>query len=229
MELRHDTSEFIEWDVRNWSAALEFWKAKSSKNLAGCSALEIGSDYGGLSLWLASEGAEVVCSDINGPKPEARAKHIAAGYADQISYASVDVQNIPFSEKFDVVVMKSVLGIVGDPCTKETQSRAISEIYKSLKPGGELFFAENLAASRLHRYLRGKYVEWGSIWRYPSVKEMLAFLGDFTRVDYTCFGFAGTFGRSERQRDLLGMADRMIIDHIVPTDWKYIMAGVAVK
>ena len=83
MDLGHDISEFIEWDVRNWSAALEFWKANSSINLAGCSALEIGSDYGGLSLWLASEGANVICSDVNGPKPEARTKHLAAGYSRQ--------------------------------------------------------------------------------------------------------------------------------------------------
>lgn len=229
MDLRHDISEFIEWDVRNWSAALEFWKANSSKNLAECSALEIGSDYGGLSLWLASEGADVICSDVNGPKPEARTKHLAAGYSKQITYASIDALNIPYTEQFDVVVMKSVLGIVGNPCTKESQARAISEIYKCLKPGGELYFAENLSASRLHRYLRGKYVKWGSKWRYPAAEEMLGFLQGFSRVDHTLFGFAGTFGRNERQRNLLGVADRLIVDRIVPSGWKYIIAGVAVK
>lgn len=229
MNSQYSLADFIEWDVRNWGVALNYWKTHSSQSLSGCSALEVGCDYGGLSLWLASEGARVTCSDVRGPKPEAITKHQASGLSHLFEYKSVDAMNIPYAEEFDVVLFKSILGNIGDPCTKETQSQAIGEMHKALKKGGELFFAENLSASPLHKFLRRKYVKWGTTWRYPSIAEMLEFLKPFSEVSYTTIGFAGTFGRSEKQREMLGGADRMLIDRVVPERWRYIIAGVARK
>jgi SAM-dependent methyltransferase len=229
MKLRPANSKFIEWDVRNWSPAIDYWKSLSSQKIAGCSALEVGAGYGGLSLWLASEGAKVTCSDLHGPQPEAEAKHTDANISHLLTYEAVDAANIPYTSEFDIVLFKSMLGIVGDPCTKESQARAIGQMHKALKDNGELFFAENLAASPLHRFLRRKYVEWEQIWRYPSLGEMLEFLSPFSKVSYTTVGFAGTFGRTEAQRNVLGIADGLLIDRIVPVSWRYIMIGVARK
>jgi nucleoside-diphosphate-sugar epimerase len=50
------TADFIEWDVRNWSVALDFWLAHTTQNFSTCSALELGSRNGGLSLWMGYKG-----------------------------------------------------------------------------------------------------------------------------------------------------------------------------
>jgi 2-polyprenyl-3-methyl-5-hydroxy-6-metoxy-1,4-benzoquinol methylase len=54
--------KYVEWDVRNWAIAFDFWLTNSAKRLSECTVLEIGTNYGGLSLWLASRGAKVVRS-----------------------------------------------------------------------------------------------------------------------------------------------------------------------
>src|SRR5262245_19507116 len=100
-------TDILEWDVENWSEALEFWRRYSSQTLAGCKALEIGSRNGGLSLWLALCGARVVCSDLDGPTDVARHKHQQYGVADAVTYEAVNALDIPYRETFDIVVFKS--------------------------------------------------------------------------------------------------------------------------
>jgi SAM-dependent methyltransferase len=180
-------------------------------------------------MWLASEGAFVTCSDLNGPRPGVRERHLAAGFMGRIEYASVDASDIQYEQEFDVVVFKSVLGAIGDPCTAVTQARAVAQMHKALKSGGELLFAENLAASPIHSFFRRKFVKWGRTWRYPTIEEMLGFLAPFSGVSYSTLGFAGTFGRTESQRGLLGEFDRLLLNRLVPSGWRYIMAGVARK
>jgi len=221
--------DFVEWDVRNWSVALDFWLANSTQRLAGCSALEIGGRNGGLSLWLALQGARVIYSDVNGPTEKAVLRHRASAVAHLIEYCVVDATDIPFSEQFDVIVFKSVLGGIGAHGGRESQARAIREMHKALKKGGELIFAENSVASPFHKALRRKYVRWGRKWRYVSVKDMEEFLSVFSQVRLFTIGFAGTFGRSETQRNWLGLIDRAFLERLVPIKWRYIIAGVARK
>jgi SAM-dependent methyltransferase len=129
-------------------------------------------------------------------------------------------------EKFDVIVFKSMLGAIN---TRELQAKAINEMHKALKKGGELFFAENLTASSLHGFLRRKFVKWGNEWRYVTLEEMTAFLSPFSDLNTQAVGFAGTFGRTEKQRNLLGVSDRLLFDRVIPKHWKYILLGVARK
>lgn len=219
-------AEFIEWDVRNWSASLDYWKKHSRQDLSQCSALEIGSGYGGLSIWMAMQGARVTCSDVNGPLDEAVNKHVAKGVSNLFKYESLDATDIPYTNKFDVVFFKSMLGAIN---SRELQAKAISEMHKALKPGGELFFAENLTASAMHKYFRRRFVKWGKLWRYVSIEEMNEFLSPFSTVSTCAVGFAGTLGRSEWQRNALGVADKLFFNHVTPEQWKYILLGVARK
>jgi len=223
-----DLLNYLEWDVRNWSVALDFWLAKSTKRLSDCRVLEIGSNRGGLSLWLASQGAQVVHSDYNELKDEAVRRHQAGGVSHLIEYQTIDARDIPYTDHFDVIVFKSVLGAVGDG-DREAQKKAISEMHKALKPGGELFFAENTVASPIHMYLRRKMIKWGNWWRYVTIDEMKEFLAPFSQTDLRTIGFAGTLGRTEGQRNLLALTDKILFEHIVPDRWKYIIAGVARK
>jgi SAM-dependent methyltransferase len=224
-----ELADFVVWDVCNWSAALAFWRAHSAQDLSGGTALELGARHGGLSLWLALQGARVVHSDVTVPTQRALATHTAAGVAERISYQIIDATRIPYAASLDVVVFKSVLGAVGARHGAAGQAAALSQIHQALRPGGELFFAENLVASPAHRFLRRRFVSWGARWRYTSVDEMLAFLEPFTEVRYCTIGFAGAFGRTGRQRAVLGRVDRLLLDRLVPARWRYIMIGVAQK
>lgn len=219
---------YLEWDVRNWSVALDFWLANTAKRLSGCKVLEIGSNLGGLSYWFATQGAQIVHSNIDRVKEEAIEKHKRAGLSHLIEYEVIDARDIPYEDHFDIVVFKSVLGGVGDG-DKDAQELAIAQMHKALKPGGELFFAENAVASPLHMFLRRKMIKWGNTWRYVTIGEMREFLSPFSRSEFCSIGFAGTFGRTEAQRDLLALTDKYLFEHIMPDAWKYIIAGVARK
>lgn len=223
-------TDFVEWDVPNWSIALDFWTRHSSRRLEGCRALELGSRNGGLSLWLALNGAEVVCSDVRGPSQRAARSHREAGVESTVRYEAIDATHIPYEAEFDFVVFKSMLGAVGARGRgASAQAAAIAEMHKALKPGGELLFAENLVGSPLHQYLRRRFISWGNSWRYVSVTEMREFLHPFRHVEFCTAGVAGVLGRSPRQRNMLGGLDRAVLNHVVPGDWRYMIAGVATK
>jgi SAM-dependent methyltransferase len=223
------TADAIQWDVATWKYALRFWTERL-ESVQGRLALEIGSRDGGLSLFLALRGCQVVCSDLDGPTPQAIELHRRYGVADRISYASVDACAVPFpDEHFDLVVFKSVLGALRDQNPPlGAQRTAVSEMHRVLKDGGRLLFAENLQASPLHTLLRERFVRWGRDWRYLSHVEISELLSGFTETDLSCRGFASAFGRREWQRSLLHGVDRLAVP-LVPVSWRYVAFGVAVK
>ena len=147
----------------------------------------------------------------------------------RIIYENIDATKIPYENYFDVIIFKSILGGIGRNDNKEIQQNVIREIYKALKPGGKLLFAENLCATRLHSLFRNKFTNWGSSWRYLSLKEMNEFLSDFLSFAIETTGFLGVFGRSENQKRFLGKTDRALFNAITPSSWKYITYGVATK
>lgn len=218
--------KYVEWDVRNWSVALDFWLKNSAKRFSGARVLEIGGGYGGLSLWLAKQGATVVCSDFQGVSELAVKLHQVNQVGDQIEYETINALDIPYTEEFDIVVFKSVIGGLGD---FDLQKKALKGMHRALKKEGELFFAENLVGSPAHMFFRKKMIRWGNTWRYLTIEEMNELLVPFSRQKQLIHGFAGTFGRNERQRDLLALGDSLIFERIVPQNWKYIISGVAVK
>jgi SAM-dependent methyltransferase len=222
-------AEIVEWDVENWSVALDYWQRHSALTLSTCTALEIGSRHGGLSLWLALSGATVVCSDLNGPSDAAVRKHDRYGVSKSIRYERVDALNLPYADAFDLLVFKSVLGGIGHNGERERQRQAVQEMYKALKPGGELWFAENLVGSPVHSVLRDLFIDWAPRWRYISMGELADFLDPFASVTCRTFGVLGAFGRSERQRTILGRIDKLILNALVPAGWRYIAVGVARK
>jgi SAM-dependent methyltransferase len=220
--------DVLQWDVQSWKTALDFW-AIALGNRSGLNCLEIGAGSGGLSLWLALRGHHVTCSDRTEVARTAAELHRKYGVAGTITYADVDATTIDFEECFDVVVFKSVLGGIGRAERMDRQELAVREMHKALKPGGQLLFAENGAASPLHQLMRKRFVPWGAEWRYPTRDEMRHLLAPFSRVDLRATGFLAAFGRSERQRDLLAFFDRWGFKRVVPESLSYIFYGSAVK
>lgn len=222
-----ELKDFIEWDIVNWGRSLEFWESQSKRRWENARALEVGARHGGGSLWLAQKGVQVLCTDLNGPTSEARKKHQRAKVARLIKYQKMDVLNIPYQNYFDFVILKSVLG--GIRGEGNVQKRALSQIYKSLKKGGELLLAENLAGSPVHQFLRKRFVPWGKRWRYLFFEEIIELLEIFSEVKYITAGFLGALGRNNFQRTVLGYLDQLLIEKLVPQKWRYIFIAWAKK
>jgi SAM-dependent methyltransferase len=142
---------------------LEYWHKNINRNgILNC--LALGEHNGGLSLWLALMGKQVICSDLENAEKQAMALHERYNVTDKVRYENIDATNIPYKDKFDIVIFKSMLGGIGKNNNMELQQKVICEIHKALKPGGKLLFAENLRASPLHEFLRKRFISWGRRW-----------------------------------------------------------------
>jgi 2-polyprenyl-3-methyl-5-hydroxy-6-metoxy-1,4-benzoquinol methylase len=221
-------TDIIEWDIDNWSKAIDFWEENIDLKTDTLTCLELGGRRGGLSLWLAVNHNEVICSDLNSPQEHASELHEKYSCSEYIEYRSIDATDIPFKNKFDIVVFKSILGGVSGNGNDQLKKHTIDEIYKSLKPNGKLLFAENLEASFLHMYIRKIFVKWGSRWNYLKYKEIEEVFDSFDNLKYKTVGFLAAFGRTEKQRKLLSKFDRLF-NQLIPKRHRYIVFGIAEK
>jgi SAM-dependent methyltransferase len=220
--------DIIQWDVQSWQKALLFWEDDVRFN-SDMQALELGGRQGGLSLWLALKGIQATCSDLEKVEETASILHEKYAVRYLVIYQDIDATNIPYENHFDVIVFKSIIGGIGSNDNLENQKETFRQIYKALKPGGKLLFAENMVASPLHRFFRKRFVNWGDRWRYVSLDEMHDFLKDFSQLKFETIGFMATFGRSESQRKFLSFFDRIFFNYLTPKSWRYIGYGVATK
>ena len=102
-------------------------------------------------------------------------------------------------------------------------------MYKALKPGGELLFAENLTSTKWHKFFRNKFTAGKFFWRYVTKEEIIGMLSLFSQYKYIAKGFLGAFGRNRKQRNILGRIDQTLLDHLIPESWRYIIIGIAKK
>lgn len=219
--------DIIEWDIVNWSKAIPYWEKHTNLNNKKLKCLELGGRKGGLSLWLALKGHDVVCSDYE--SPESTAKPLHDKYKlDNITYKNINATKIPYDNEFDLVIFKSILGSVAKQGKDSLKQETINQIHQSLKPGGKFIFAENLQASKLHQFFRKKFTKWGANWNYLKHNEIELLLSNFSKVHYTSVGFWGAFGRNEKQRNFLGKIDNWF-EKLVPNKMHYIVIGVAEK
>jgi SAM-dependent methyltransferase len=217
--------EVFQWEVRTWSRAWPLWERHLPTHRPA-RALGIGEREGGLSLWLATRGFHVHCTDLH-PFPATtfalHARHLDPG---RITYGQEDVLHLPHAAAtFDVVFLKSVLGALGN---REDQLEALAGIHRVLKPGGVLLFAENACATRLHAQLRRRFVAWEHRWRYLHPVRDRDLFRPFVHLHHATTGFLAPLGRSEAQRDLLARLDGMLVPWL-PRTWRTVWYGVALK
>jgi SAM-dependent methyltransferase len=220
--------DIIGWDMGNWSRALDFWRGHTALPSDG-TCLELGcGKQSSLSLWLALLGNRVVCSDSGGVAESIVEAHRRHGVADKVTYADVDARAIPYRSAFDVIVFKSMLGGI-EPASLAVARSVISGVYEALKPRGVLLFAENLSSTRLHAFTRRHFAAGKVGWLYFTRLDLEKLTDRFESLELTTFGFAGCFGRSERQRQILARLDAGLLDWAVPQSWHYIGAAIARK
>ncbi len=223
-------TDIIEWDSVNWAKFLDFID-DADMDFQGKRVLALGERNGGMSLFFALRGAEVLCSDLDGPTDEAPVLHEKYGVRSKIKYAAIDAVHIPseYDGQFDVVTFKSVLGGIGRNNNYHAQEQCVASIYRVLKKDGLCIFADNMRGSFLHMALRQRFVSWGGTWHYETDKEITSLFHQFRLIDTRKFGVVGTFGRSEWQRRLLGKFDTVVFDKILPDTSKYIGAYIFQK
>ncbi len=216
------------WDVATWSRALSLWD-KSLDWTRVETALEVGGNEGGLSIYTALKGIPTVCSDLESPEPKAKANHKAYGLSQLVSYAAINALEIPYESHFDCILFKSIAGGIARNGDLEKSQRLFDQIYKALKPGGTLLFAENLVGSSLHQYARKRFISWAKGWHYFSKGELHEQLSKYSKVTISTTGMAAAFGRSSGQKQFLAKADSLVFNSLCPSAWHYVSFGVAVK
>ena len=224
-------SDIIEWDTVNWAKFLDFID-ESKIDFHGKKILALGEHNGGMSLYFALRGGDVLCSDLDGPTNKARSLHKKYGVDSQIQYAAVDAIHISdeFNREFDVVTFKSVFGGIGSNNNYKAQEECVDSIYRSLKNGGYCIFADNMRGSFIHMFLRKYFSPCGRIWHYETDDEVRNMFRKFVFIKSRYFGVLGTLlGRNEPQRRFLGKLDSMIFDKLLPDTSKYIGAYIFQK
>lgn len=219
------TKDIFGWDVPIWSQALKFWQDYFPAVTAKGKAIELASNKGGLSLFLASQGYEVICSDILNPAQRAHELH--SKYKDQfkIHYQIADARCLPFeNDTFDVVIFKSFLGYL----SVESQPAAVAEIKRVLKPDGVLLFAENLEGSYLHRWVRRVFVPWGKDWNYVTIHGLETLFKEFSKFHFKTYGFLSLFFTNEKVKRLVAPVD-IALSRLLPSKLKYVLFGIAKK
>ncbi len=227
-------NEAIRWDIPTWTRAFTHWENTIAAMVpTPVEALELGATEGGASLFLAGRfGMRSVCSDIGGVSPAADPLHTRFGVRHLMTYADIDATNIAFPDQsFDVVVFKSILGSIGGALGPETIAVAVKEMHRVLRPGGVLLFAENLAATRAHRFLRRRVRKWGTFWHYMKLTELDQHLNHNFRVvslKTTGFGCVAVPEKFPKLRNAMSRVDSAL-DRVLPKDFRYLAYGHAVK
>jgi len=224
--------DIVGWDVRTWSKAFRFWESTVGNPREVLDCLELGAGPGGPSLWLALQGHHVICSNNSATKQHALPLHSKYSMHTRIDYQDIDAQNIPYENRFDLIVFKSVLGGIGPDgkATLQTQHVAMRQILKALKPGGRLLFAENIRGSVLHRLARAvAYKMRRACWRFMTLAETREFLSGFRSYELHTTGVLAMLGVNESQRNALGAVDDLALNRITPASWQYLVYGVATK
>jgi SAM-dependent methyltransferase len=222
--------DVIGWDVPNWSGCLSYWQpwlTDLSKRTAKI--LVLGERDGGISLWLAKLGFDVLCTDYRPPGERAQSLHRRWEVQKHMTYASADVFKLAYPDDcFDVVACKSVIGGLAldykavSTRTLENQKLAVMEIRRVLKPAGIFLGAENLTGTGVHMFLRKVRSKGNLGWRYLRISEIRWLFDGYSDCQQKSHGFLGTHWFAGRGLNGLCASADACFSKLLPGDWLYI-------
>lgn len=222
--------DVIGWDVRNWSRCLAYWRPwLESLDPGTAKVLVLGERNGGISLWFATLGFNVICTDRQMPGTNVHTLHQRWKIEERVSYAGADVFKLGYPDDyFDVVACKSVIGGLSltyknaATRTLENQKLAVMEIRRVLKPTGMFLGAENLTGTGFHMLLRKTRTKRKFGWRYLKMREIRWLFEGYSDCQQESHGCLGTqWFRQDGLNALCGWADRFL-SRILPSGWLYI-------
>ena len=218
-------SKYIEWDVSNWSRALEYLDENKCMPFKGKNILELGGKNASLSLWAAEKGGLVTCSDIVGLENHFSKKfnHIKN---DSIRYEIIDALDIGLKETYDFILFKSMLGGIGRIGSEKLQMDVMRQVHKSLRKGGQVLFIENMMGTWFHQYFRNRYGAGKNYWSYPTLKKFGEFSKLFDKISYRTFGYIG--GSDLPLKKIRSKLD-IYLEQIIHPTCHYIYAGIYQK
>lgn len=222
--------EIIDWDVRNWSQCLPYWHewiANACK--VSSKVLVLGDRDGGLSLWFALLGFNVLCTDYHPTGRHVSELHERWGVKDRITYSTADAFRILHPDcSFDIIACKSVIGGLklsySDSTTRslDNQRLATEEIRRALKPGGVFFGAENLTGTLAHMAIRNIRLKGRLGWRYLKISEIQFLFSGYSCCEQSTYGFLGTnWFKFEPLNAPFAVFDN-VASRLLPPDWLYI-------
>lgn len=224
---KKELKDIINWDVDTWSEILPYWD-NQLKNFdkSNTICIEIGAREGGISLWMAMNGFKIICSDNYYDLEDAKKLHIKYRVEKKVFYKKVNVLNWNEKAKYDIIIVKSVLGALQ---TEERIKTAIENIYNNLNDNGIILFAENSRALFLHRLFRSKFTDWGRIWYYFDETSLKRIFKSFQILDFQFNGVSAVFANRLGLSKPFYKLDKYILNKIVPDKMKYMVYGYAKK
>ena len=222
--------DIIGWDVSSWIPSLNFFDKNIDYNNIS-KVLELGAfnKSGGYALHFAKKKLDVTCTGITYPDHKLISIHKKYTCHKYIKYDKVDATDISLKENFDIICFKSMLGGIARFHGLDKIKTVFSEIYKSLNQGGYLVFSENLFSNEIYSNLRSRYRP--DNWYYLNLDEIKSCIdyNQFKFIDYKTSGFISCIGRNELQRSILSQFDKLFFNHILPSNYHYIVFAVLKK
>ena len=222
--------EYFEWDKYTWCRSLNLWD-KGLNKVVPKYGLEIGARTGSLSeLLICHYGLRMVASDQNTMTDEMKEKLKKWSDCDMLTYSEEDAKKLKFLDNtFDLVVFKSVMGTVGAFGHDNDQEKMMIEIFRVLKNGGILLFAENLNGNLLHKYFRKKYSPWAYYWNYPDLYRFKSMLHNFSEIKYCTSGVFAAFVKDRYLIKSCVSDIDYLFEKCIPENWRYLIYGYAIK
>ncbi len=221
-------NDIIGWDIGIWSKSLQFFDQNIDFKKIN-NALELGasSQSGGYSLYLSQKGIHTICSSHLHVNKKTKLIHGKYKSSQLIKYEKVDILNIPYSNFFDLVCFKSVLGgIKRNFEPKKILEISFKQISKCLKNDGILIFSENITSTTVHKFFRKKFTIPVYGWHYFDIEELIKICDlSFHEVQNTTNGFITCFF-PDSLREMFSFFDNYIFCKVIPSKYHYVFIAI---
>jgi hypothetical protein len=214
------------WNRKTWADAVEFALGALPYDLSGKLVIEVGaSEKSSLAPIFAARNAHVVCSYYNKPPGfiERPLHRLCVKYKLH-DIPTIDANVMALPGRYDVIVMKSVLGGVFRNNDYEGLSALMRRlVLNNLNPQGTILSFDNGYINAFHK-LRHKHHSGGGVsWTYLKRDKLERALNGF---DFVIAGFGYlNVGQNALLNSLVYQLDKLVVGLVKPTE-RAVLASV---